>query len=661
MIEADMDLVRAYANEGSELAFETLVSRHIGLVYSSALRQVRDPHLAEEITQVVFTILARKAGFLNSRTILPGWLYRTTRFTAANALRTRAARQRNEQGASMQSTIGNAESEAAWHELGPLLDEAMESIGQSNRNALLLRFFENKSLREVGMVLGTTEESAKKRVARSLEKLRIYFQKRGVVVSTVAIASAVSAHSVQAVPVALTSAVVAVAHGATVIGSGTAMANEALKLMAWAKFKTTVVTGAAIVIAVIAPVTISTYFKSRSPAAPGRTKLPIGEVQPMIGFGYRSHGIILASEGSLWAWGAEEDGWPVLGLNNVRNSSSLRRIGNETNWISVAVGESHTLAVKADGSLWGWGGNIHHQLGEDIPRMQRVPAQISSGNDWIQVATGSAQSLALKKDGSLWAWGSNWAGPLGIGDIRETSIAVQVGMDQDWKRLWAGGIQTVAQKSNGSLWFWGSLTGESSDTNKFFTPMRISAETNWVDVCFGYFTTFAIKSDGTLWCWGREARFYTGAPDDRFLSTPTRIGSDADWKSCASPGGGFYHLLLKKNGSLWAMDASEHRRTKPSNRYGLIKFQEINLHKDIIALGAGGDSTGVALTRDGEVWTWGVAPGEYTSGNKLLQGAAAAIRRVRPDLAYDWGAPAPVFRNEPWRLPNIDPNDPSAR
>ena len=162
----DMELVRDYAGHRSEQAFETLVARHISLVYSSALRQVRDPLLAEEITQAVFIILARKAGSLSAKTILPGWLYRTTRYTAANVLRTESSRQRHEQEAQMQSTLEKDSAEGVWQELSPLLDEAMNRLGQTDRDALLLRYFENRSLREVGSALGTNEEAAKKRVAR---------------------------------------------------------------------------------------------------------------------------------------------------------------------------------------------------------------------------------------------------------------------------------------------------------------------------------------------------------------------------------------------------------------------------------------------------------------------------------------------------------------
>src|SRR5580658_4988619 len=215
MMDHDMELLREYAQHNSEEAFAALVARHISLVYSSALRQVRDPLLAEEITQAVFIILAGKAASIQEKTILPGWLYRTTRFTAANVLRTESNRRRREQEAPMQSTIDNDQADAAWQELSPLLDEAMNRLGQTDRDALLLRYFENRSLREVGAALGANEEAAKKRVARGLDKLRAIFSKRGVALSGAAIAGAVSAHAVQAAPAALvqTTTVVAIAKG----------------------------------------------------------------------------------------------------------------------------------------------------------------------------------------------------------------------------------------------------------------------------------------------------------------------------------------------------------------------------------------------------------------------------------------------------------------
>ena len=247
----DMELVREYAASQSESAFETLVSRHINLVYSAALRQVRDAHLAEEISQAVFVILARKAGSLGSKTILSGWLYRTARFAAADALKTRRRRQRREQEACMQSTLDDHPMGAAWQELSPLLDEAMAQLRDKDRDALVLRYFENKSLREVGDALGLQERAAQKRVARGLEKLHAFFTRRGIASTTAIIAGAVSANSVQAAPVVLTKSITAVAvtKGATVSGSTLTLIKGALKIMAWTKAKTTAVAVAAAIVA----------------------------------------------------------------------------------------------------------------------------------------------------------------------------------------------------------------------------------------------------------------------------------------------------------------------------------------------------------------------------------------------------------------------------
>ncbi len=247
----DMALVREYAASQSERAFETLVSRHNNLVYSAALRQVRYPHLAEEISQAVFVILARKAGSLGSQTILSGWLYRTARFAAADALKTRRRRECREQEACMQSTLDDHPMDTAWQELSPLLDEAMAQLRDQDRDALVLRYFENKSLREVGDALGLQERAAQKRVARGLEKLHAFFTRRGIASTTAIIAGAVSANSIHAAPAALTKTItaVAVAKGAAGSGSTLTLVKGVLKIMAWTKAKMAVMATMAVILA----------------------------------------------------------------------------------------------------------------------------------------------------------------------------------------------------------------------------------------------------------------------------------------------------------------------------------------------------------------------------------------------------------------------------
>src|SRR5437870_2361522 len=195
----DTQSLREFAERQSDAAFAELVTRHVNLVYSVALRQVGNPHAAEEITQIVFIILARKAGSLSAKTILPAWLYQTARLTVANYRRTEFRRVRREQEAHMQSVLNEPEPDV-WAQIAPMLDDALGELGEKDRHAIVLRFFENKSLGEVGGVLGTSEEAARMRVNRALEKLRTSFTGRGVTLSATVIAGAVAANSVQAAP-----------------------------------------------------------------------------------------------------------------------------------------------------------------------------------------------------------------------------------------------------------------------------------------------------------------------------------------------------------------------------------------------------------------------------------------------------------------------------
>jgi RNA polymerase sigma factor (sigma-70 family) len=246
----DADLLEQFARENSEAAFTTLVERHIGLVHSVAVRHTANPQSVQDITQAVFIILARKAGTLNRKTILPGWLYQAARLTAANFQRAEIHRIQREQEAYMQSTLQESAPDTLWSEMSPLLDEAMSYLGASDRDALVLRYFQNKSLSEVGLAMGLEERTAQKRVTRAIEKLRKFFTKRGVSATTATLGGAISANSVQAAPVALAKSVtaVALAKGATASISTLTLIKGALKIMAWTKAKTAIVVSAAVIL-----------------------------------------------------------------------------------------------------------------------------------------------------------------------------------------------------------------------------------------------------------------------------------------------------------------------------------------------------------------------------------------------------------------------------
>jgi RNA polymerase sigma factor (sigma-70 family) len=241
----DIELVRKYASEKSEEAFAAVVSRHIKLVYSSAMRQVRDPHLAEEVTQSVFVLLAQKAATIKKESVLAGWLYRATGYVAADALRSERRRQHRETAA-MEPLYAPREN-SPWQEIEPMLDRAMNELPDGERNLVLLRFFENKSLKDVGAAMGISEDAAQKRVARALEKLRDIFARRGAAVSSTALATALGAFAAQSAPPALAASVVALATTATAPVAISLLTQATIKFMAMTKLK-----AAAVVVALAA-------------------------------------------------------------------------------------------------------------------------------------------------------------------------------------------------------------------------------------------------------------------------------------------------------------------------------------------------------------------------------------------------------------------------
>ncbi len=259
----DTELLQEYVALNSESAFAALVARHMSLVYSAALRKTGNPHAAEEIAQVVFVILAIKAGRISGSTILPGWLYQTTRFTAASYLKSELRRARREQNASMQMESSTSTTGEAWQQLAPFLEDAMGQLAEKDRSAVVLRFFGGKSFAEVAAAAGVSENAAKKRVQHALEKLQQYFSNHGISSTTAVISAAISTHSVPPAPVLLAKAVTAaaLAKGATASVSTSIVIKGALKIMAWTKMKTAVVIG---VIGVVLFVAVGTARMAQS-------------------------------------------------------------------------------------------------------------------------------------------------------------------------------------------------------------------------------------------------------------------------------------------------------------------------------------------------------------------------------------------------------------
>jgi RNA polymerase sigma factor (sigma-70 family) len=234
---SDLDLLGRFARENSQDAFAEIVRRHLNLVYSAALRQVRSPQLAEDIAQSVFADLARNAGKLSrarreecasERLVTPSpaketgsppvssltpWLYAVTRRTAIDAIRKESRRQLREQIAVELNNMNATAND--WTQIEPLLDDAMAALDETDRSAVLLRYFENKTLREVGEALGASEDAAQKRVSRAVERLREFFSKQKITVGAGGLTVLISANAVQSAPVGLAATILSATLGTT--------------------------------------------------------------------------------------------------------------------------------------------------------------------------------------------------------------------------------------------------------------------------------------------------------------------------------------------------------------------------------------------------------------------------------------------------------------
>ncbi|MCX6952301.1 MAG: sigma-70 family RNA polymerase sigma factor [Verrucomicrobia bacterium] len=208
-MQDDAQLLRRYAEEHANEAFTELVRRHVNLVYHAALRQVGgDAALAEEVAQTVFTELARRAGSLDGRPVLAGWLYTSTRFAAQKARRAESRRRRREHAAHFMAEIngeggrgtGGDEGAAEWERVRPVIDDALHALDERDREAVLLRFFEGRPFAEVGARLTLSEDAARKRVERALEKMQAVLARRGVTSTAAALGGALSGRAAMAAP-----------------------------------------------------------------------------------------------------------------------------------------------------------------------------------------------------------------------------------------------------------------------------------------------------------------------------------------------------------------------------------------------------------------------------------------------------------------------------
>lgn len=316
------------------------------------------------------------------------------------------------------------------------------------------------------------------------------------------------------------------------------------------------------------------------------------------------HSVGLKSDGTIWGWGYNLDG--QLGQGNFNNNYPIpTQIGNNNNWVKIFANGKSTMAIKSDGTLWAWGLNSSGQLGDGTTIKKNIPTQIGIDNNWSDIALGFAHTLAIKNNGTLWSWGTNVEGQLGTG-IPSSLIPQQVGTDTDWSKISSGSSHNLLIKTNGSLWGFGrnnsGQLGIGSSSNSS-TPIQIGTDTNWTSISCGLDHSIGIKNNNTLFSWGANSLGQLGDGTYSNKSVPTQIGSQNDWEI---PVGGGYHTLVKKlNGTIWSCGSNDSGQLGDGTT--VVKrniLSQINAQNDWNKIYSGFTHS-FALKVDGQLWDWG--------------------------------------------------------
>jgi alpha-tubulin suppressor-like RCC1 family protein len=255
-----------------------------------------------------------------------------------------------------------------------------------------------------------------------------------------------------------------------------------------------------------------------------------------------AHSLGIRADGTLWAWGSNLNG--RLGDNTITSRRSpVSVVGGFTDWVQVSSTGAHSLGVRANGTLWAWGSNASGSLGDNTITSRSSPVSVVGGfTDWIQASVGSSHSLGLRANGTIWAWGYNVSGRLGDNTITSRSSPVSVvGGFTDWTQASAGGSHSLGIRANGTLWAWGSnLNGRLGDgtlTSRSSPVSVVGGFTDWAQISAGYAHSTAIRSNGTAWAWGLNTLGRLG--DDTIISklSPVSVASlFTDWVEISAGG-----------------------------------------------------------------------------------------------------------------------------
>ncbi|WPB82003.1 hypothetical protein KYC5002_23175 [Archangium violaceum] len=335
--------------------------------------------------------------------------------------------------------------------------------------------------------------------------------------------------------------------------------------------------------------------------APRSFSYVVIESCPVIGG--QAHSLAMKQDGSVWGWGANFFGQLGDGTVTQRNSPVRSGMNSPS---GIASFGNHTVAVKQDGTVWAWGDNEYGELGDGTITHRYTPVQVVGLDNVITVAAGIYHSVALKQDGTVWTWGSNTYGALGDGTTTQRNTPVQVVGLNNVAAIAAGFHFTLAMKQDGTVWGWGAnyfgQLGNGTTTDRL-TPVQVSGLSGVRGISTGHAHSVALKRDGTVWTWGYNGygQLGDGTATARYL--PVNVPGISGVKLAV--GGYYYTAVLKQDGTVWGWgdnymgqlgDGTKTQRRTPVQVSGL---------GNITAITAGCNGTTLAVKQGGTVWAWG--------------------------------------------------------
>lgn len=308
----------------------------------------------------------------------------------------------------------------------------------------------------------------------------------------------------------------------------------------------------------------------------------------------REHTLGLKSNGTIWSWGHNAEGQLGRGTNSVKEPRP-QQVGTDENWQSISAGGYHSLAIKKDGTLWGWGENYFHQLGVETGiDYYNKPIQIGTETNWKIVEGGYLYSIAIKKDGTLWVWGDN-VNLDGYSSVVKTPK--QIGLlnqGETWESVAGGHYHSLALKSDGTIWAWGQNTGGElgqGNTGYTFGLVRVGTDHDWKSIeAFGPFS-LAIKENGSLWAWGNNHEGQLGIANNINQYKPVQVGTASDWQMVKA--GSFHAIGLKQNGTVWVWGANDAGQLGTNNNDSRNTPIQLNDLTEINSVFAGGEFSAI--------------------------------------------------------------------